>query len=133
MPAELSAAICRFAVCTNTRFEEWRARASSRRVSCSRSDGTRSARELAEWAATAWNVSAVEVARGGGKSARLVVIDRFLPASCAARWRDVLAASWAREAPCRGGGGGGGGGAAACGARAPPSWLCATSDRGRRG
>ena len=98
-----------------------------------RADLVPSERELAEWAATAWNVSAVEVARGGGKSARLVVIDRFLPASCAARWRDVLAASWAREAPCRDGGGGGGGGAAACGARAPPSWLCATSDRGRRG
>ena len=79
----------------------------------------------------------VERERGRGRArrrqgARLVVIDRFLPASCAARWRDVLAASWAREAPCRGGGGGGGGGGGVC-ARAPPSWLCATSARPPRG
>ena len=41
--------------------------------------------ELSAWAATRWNVSAVAVPRGGGKVAKLVVIDSFLPAACAER------------------------------------------------
>ena len=50
--------------------------------------------ELSAWAATRWNVSAVTIPRGGGKAAKLVVIDSFLPTATAESWHDAMAATW---------------------------------------